>query len=54
MSSVGVGLMGWVSTCEFIVCFRICCSSLGVCMVAGRLVWLWMQLIDVMDGSKYW
>ena len=51
---MGVGLMGWVSMCEFIVCFRTCCSSFGILTYVDRFFWLWMQMIDVMDGSMYW
>ena len=51
---VGVGLMGYVSMCVFVMCFRTCCSACGVCKFVMGCVWLCMYIIDVSDGSTYW
>ena len=46
--------MGKVSMCVFVACFNTCDSSHGVCEINVGLDWLWMQIIDVSDGSTYW
>ena len=51
---VELGLMGWVSICELLICCKVCFNVCGVRTVGFSVGWLCTQMIEVSAVSTYW